>query len=148
MPSEATPGYGASIKYTDIIAGGDYSGASYTSLAQVMDVPLPELDIDEVEISNQDSPIGASGRPVSEFMPTWANPGEIELELLYTKDAFNTLNGLNGVTKHWEVELADGSTAEFDGWIKKPSVTSELKGKVNAKTSIRATGEVAFTPAA
>jgi hypothetical protein len=144
MPSDATPGYGASIGYTDIVAGGDYTSASYTALAQVGDVPLPELDIEEVEISNQDSPTGASGLPVAEFMPTWASPGEIELELVYTPAQFSALNSLNGVTKHWKVSFADGATAEFDGWIKKPQAINELKGKVTAKTTIRATGEVDF----
>jgi hypothetical protein len=148
MPSDATPGYGASIGYTDLVVGGDYSGSSYTALAQVGDVPMPESDVEEVEISNQDSPTGASGLPVAEFLPTWITPGEIELELVYTKAQFATLNGLNGVSKHWKVTLSDGSSGEFNGWVKKPQVTSELKGKVIAKTSIRATGEVGFAPAA
>lgn len=120
------------------------SGGTYTAVAEVTDVKIPESMVAKVEATNYASPSNAK-----EFvLIPWREHSDIEVELNFTKAMVTTIYGLELVESWWKVVLPDGSLWNFPGFIGKFGGETPNQGKVSMKASITVTGAVTYTPAA
>jgi hypothetical protein len=113
MPdSDATLGFGSILAYADTEAG------PYTEVAQTVDLPMPEPEIGDVKITNNDSPNNAheylAGGGLEE-------PGEFEFDVVYKKSECALLYAMKAAreNKWWKETFPDGSYCKFPGYIKK-----------------------------
>ncbi|MEM8738262.1 MAG: phage tail tube protein [Planctomycetota bacterium] len=137
MP-DTTPGHSATFEFGDeaTVAASN----SFTKLAGVTEIGGIAIEADDVDVSNMDSP-----EQFREFDPGWADAGEVEITLQFAKTQNTTLYGLFRVPKGFRVAFADGSTWEFDGYIKGIGNEIEREGIVSATVTAKISGKPAFT---
>lgn len=134
--TDAIKGYGVTLAYADV------GSTTYTPIAQIKDLTGPELDSDDIDVSNNSSP-----NMTREFMAGWQDSGEVETEVVYTKAQAATLYSIYRVTKNYLVTLSDGSTIKFTGYLKTLGIESPQEEEVRQSITIKVSGEVTFTPA-
>lgn len=135
MPTNATKGYGASL------AWGTTPG-SLTDIIQIRDISGPSVEVGEVDITNQDS-----ANEFKEWLPGFADAGEVEFNVVYTKAQCASLYSIvaNGDIYYFVLTLRDGSTWAFYGFIKNFGTEVEYEDSViENEISIRVTGKPTF----
>ena len=139
-----TLGRGTLVAYGDWNDGytSPYS-ASYTQLAKVESVDLPDIDVEETEGRYMTSPDG-----YNEPVATWKAPGEGSVTVRFAKAEYASLLAMQGDNKAWQVTTADGSKYEFVAFLKGLKLTTPIDGLVNVEFALRSSGKPAFTPAA
>lgn len=137
MPaSTATVGYGS------ILAWSATEGGTYAAIAQTRDLPGPEPEVGDVNITNNDSPDNTK-----EYIPGMIEPGELDFELVYKKAVCATLYGMfgNQVVYWWKETFLDGSTWKFPGYLKKFGTETETEDKeIQNNVTIKLTGKPVF----
>lgn len=113
--------------------------AVYTDLGEVVDCSDPSITVDEAEFTHYESPDG-----YKEIKPTWADPGEIDVELNYLPAQEATLLGLVATEKPYRITKPDGATWDFSGFIKGMSGKNDNKGKCSTTLKIRVMGKPTF----
>lgn len=134
--SSAIIGKGTTLGYSVVDAD------SYTTIAELFSVGIPDTEVDEVEVTHY-----ASDNDFKEFVAGWEDGGEVEFELNYEKDEADALIALRGAPMDWKITLPDTSTWIFPGFIKKLGGEIPNQDKVTTKATIRITGVPDFTPA-
>jgi hypothetical protein len=136
--STATVGYGSQLLYSTTEEG------SYSAIAQTVDLAGPEPEIGEVNITNNDS-----ANATKEYLPGMIEPGEMEFEVIYKKDACNTLYTMfSGRTVYWfKLAYPDGSYWIFPGFLNSFGTEAPTEDEAIRNTiGIKLTALPTFTP--
>lgn len=132
--STAIIGYGSKFYYGSAITG------PWTEIAEVITCPPPSPEVDEAEVTHQQSP-----DQYREFIASLIDPGEFELELNYRADTHEFLMTNIAVNQYFRVELPDGSTFDFRGYIKGIANENPIDDRIMATATIRVGGAITAT---
>jgi hypothetical protein len=123
---------------------GTAGGTPATAFAGIKSIAgLPELNADEFETSRQDQ-----ASAIKEFAAGMADSGVLKLMLGFVKANVTTLYTNFRVLKSWKLTFVDGSTLQFDGWIKRIGKVAPNNDEVAVGVDIRVSGAHTFTAAA
>jgi len=136
MASDGMKGFGTTIKYAAVGVTPD------TLIAQVMDVSGPSIAVDDVEITNNDSP-----SEYKEYVPGLKDGGEVSFDIIYEESQCSTLYGLVGTKKDWRITKPDNSYIGFTGYIKGLGDETPMNDAVKNSITIKITGAPTFTSA-
>lgn len=139
MASTGVIGYGSKLK----IEEPDGSG-TFVDIAEVMDVPWPELENSDVEFTNLDS-----ANRTREYKRGLIEPGTLEFSINYTKAEYERLKDLqaSGAERSWRILLTDASKLELDGYVKSIGGDGPIDDRQTNNITIKVSGTVTFTPA-
>ncbi len=146
--SEVILGYGKHIAYADS------AGGSYTNVDGTQDIQLPERELGESEITNDDS-----GDYHRDFIPALYDAGVVTFTYVYTKSQFAALDtifqlgttangrglGTGGCQKYWKVTLPDGSTAKFTGYLRKHDLPTTIDESPVVNVEIRVNSKMTYS---
>ena len=135
------------IGYGTILAYSDTENGSYTDIAEMTDIGLPNIEANDVDKTTYTSPSYSR-----EFTPGLINPGEVTFRVLFDKDELDTLYALRRTTQWWRIRfpLAEGETVpsqwKGQGYLKKVQNMNPLDDKMEADMAVKASGFWTFTP--
>lgn len=134
------------------LAWSDTENGSYTPIPGTIEVNLPERELGESEILNDDSPDYHK-----DYLPSVFDPGTISATYQYGKTAFAEVEALyqlasvtatrDSATKWWRITNPDGSASKVRGFIKTHNLPMEQEDAVVVELEIRCRGKMTFTPA-
>jgi len=145
--SNAIIGYGSSFSY-----GNESTVAAttvWTPVGEVKTFDLPAITVDEVDVTNMDSP-----NAFKEYIFGLKDGGNITITLNYDKSELEALYGLLRIKRGFQATVpdtdgtGDGSVWTFDGFVTSVSGNVAVADAIELSVSIRVTGNVEFTPAA
>lgn len=116
---------------------------TWTEVAQIVDIGPPEIEADDIEVSNMTSP-----EQFKQFDPGWADAGEVEMTIQYTKEAATSLYALFRIPKGFKMTFEDGSSWGFSGYVKKLGGEIDREGVITNTIGVKISGKPAFTAAA
>jgi hypothetical protein len=151
--NEVTPAIGKQLAYADTLAG------TYTRIFGTQEINLPERELGNDEITNDDSPDFHK-----DYVPGLYEPGTVSFSYVYGKTQFAAVEALFQLatvaanrsattgslnpTKYWKATLADGSVAAFKGWVTKHDLPTEIEGQLIVEGEIQTSGKMSFTAGA
>src|SRR5262245_19356149 len=93
------------IGFGTTVAFGDSQGGSYTYVAELTDVTLPNIEVNDVDVTNH-----GLADLFRDFTPGLGTAGEIKFKMLFDRTAEAVLYALIRTSKWWRVEfpLAEG----------------------------------------
>lgn len=124
---------------------GDGLGG-FTTIAEIMDFPFPQLSRDLKEVTNHSSPNG-----YEEFITTLKRSGEIQFNMNYlpTDPTHDSATGLislwnSGAVTPFKIVMVDDVASEwtFDGIVTKFQARAPVNGQYDASTTIKPVGTV------
>jgi hypothetical protein len=118
------------------------AATAYTDIAEIVDVNGPNIEVNDIEMTNADSPGN-----FEQYEPGTNNPGEVEVVANYTKAQYSTSMGLIGTKRRWRLLFTDNSNLLYDGYIKGLGTAAPLKDKVSATTTIKIASQPTFATA-
>jgi hypothetical protein len=101
-------GFGTTVSVNDGTSG------AMVAFTRVTQVSVPSEDQEQVE----DTHLLSTDR-IRTYVDGLITPGEFSFTQRYDKDAMTRAKALRGVSKSYEIEMADGSTFTFTGKLKK-----------------------------
>jgi hypothetical protein len=104
-------------------------------VAQVVDVTPPNVRVDDIDISNMDSPDQAK-----EYVAGWLDGGEVEITLQMTTEA-NALYAQIGLTQDFGIQFQDGTGWTWSGYIKAFGHETEREGVVTNTVTVKVSGK-------
>lgn len=132
-------GFGTAVGYSD-------TNGSYTDVAELMDVKLPGIEINDVDATNH----GLTDK-FRDFTPGLGTAGEIEIKILFSKSVQATLYGFIRTTKYWRINfpLNTGETTASNwvcrGYLKGLQNENPLDDNMTATIKIKLRGKPTFT---
>ncbi len=145
--NEVTNAHGKRLSYSDTLIG------ARTEVFGTVDVNLPERELEEEDVTSDDSPDFTK-----EFDPALYDPGEVGFTYKYTKTQFTALETLfqlasavltrKDATKFWKILYPDGSSAIFQGYLKAHNLPGEGATTLQAEGAIRVKGKVTWAAGA
>lgn len=135
---KTTPGHTTIFEYGNQSNYAD--STTWTKVGQITDIDPPEVEADDIEVSNMESP-----DQFKEFDPGWADAGEIELEAQYEKANAAAVYGIFRTRKGFRMTFQDGSTWKFNGYLKKLGGEIDREGIVTQKLTFKVSGKPLFT---
>lgn len=130
--STAIIGYGGKFYYSTTAITGPF-----TQLTEIISAPPPSPSVDEAEVTHMESP-----NSYREFIPTLIDPGELEIEFNYTKTAHQWCNDNLATSRWFRVELSDGATFDFKGYVMEVSNETPVDDRISFTASIRVQGAI------
>lgn len=128
-------GHGSSLSY------GSTATGSWTTIGMVEDIKVPEPEVDDVELTNQDSP-----NSYKEYIPGLIEGGQGEFDLIYNKTQQSTLYGIVGTLQYFKIGLPDSSTMIWHGYLKKLGLEAPVGDKIASNGNIiKVTSKPTFT---
>jgi hypothetical protein len=109
--SDAINGFQTTLSY----AGNNTAVTTVTTIAEIISLTLPKLEVNDIDVTNMDS---ASN--FMEFIPGSTNPGVIDLTVNYTEAQDEILSDRVGGTNPseiWEITFPDSATWAVKGYI-------------------------------
>lgn len=137
------PGYRIGIGSVVEIGRTVANTTTFTALAGVKDITLPESTVDEIEITNMDSP-----NRTKEFMAGLNDNGEISLEMLWepesaTDDLLLAIKE-TGETVQIRFDIVGTTTPEtYAGFLKGYTRTAPVSAELNATATFRISAKIA-----
>lgn len=138
---EVEIGYGKKLEYSDNGTSG------WTQVFGTIDIQLPQRELGEAEITNDDSEDFHR-----DFIPGLYDPGVAPFTYVYTDSVFAGLETLfqlasvratrAAATKYWRTTLADGSTKVYRGFLKKHDLPVDVDGVPTCEAEIRVSGKM------
>jgi len=132
--------------YPVTIAVESATPGTYTTIAAVLDIEGPNLEVDMIDVTSRDS----SGW--KEFIAGLGDAGEVTFDVIYDADAAthgNTTPGLmylvtNKTKKNWKITLADPTptTWTISAFIKAFKPKMPMKDAQRASVTLKVTGSV------
>ncbi len=125
---------------------------TWTPVAAILDITPPKIEGDDIETTNMDNPIDASGVPFKTFDPGFADAGTVDCKIQFSKAQNAALYALFRIQKGWRMRFPDapspsGSKWEWDGYIKSFANEVDREQLVTADISIKVSGgKPVFTP--
>ena len=114
---------------------------TFTTLAEVFEIPFPEDEHADVEATHYSSPNGRE-----EFLIGWATGQDMEVQLNYTATTFASLLAARGTEKAFKITLPDGATLVFDANVKKVGGAIPNKDRITNTVTLKPTTAATFTP--
>lgn len=136
----ATKGHGVKIGHA---APGTAVSGTFTDFARVTTIGNIEIEADDIETSNMDSP-----NQFKEFAAGWADAGEVEITAQFDKSDAADVWALFRQDKTFRIEWRDGSKLKIGGYVKKFGVETDREGLVTVPLTLRISGEPELVPAA
>lgn len=99
-------GYGTTIGYATT------SGGSYTLLAEVTKIAEPDVAVNPIKMTHLTSP-----NTTHEYIPGMIEPGELKLEVNFTKAQRAIYFTQLRVVQFFKITTIDGSTTIYPGFI-------------------------------
>ncbi len=124
-------------------------GTTYTDIAEVKSLVIPEISVEYLDATNTDSTGG-----FREFIAGLNDAGEISITAGYTSDIFETAFGYQSnktlVKFRTTLPLEDGQTStgdvfEFDGLVSPQVATNDIGEIIGLNLNIRVSGAPTFT---
>jgi len=141
--SEVIIGHAKKLFYSD-------DGLAWTKVRGTIEVNLPERELIASEITNDDSP-----DYTKEYIPGMYEPGTVGFTYRYNKTGFAALETIfqlasasgtrDQAVKTWKVELPDGSTAVFDGFLTSHNLPIEGEDSPVVEGEIQIVGKMTWT---
>jgi len=120
------------------------SAGIFATVAQMRDIPFPEVSRDIIDGTHMESPDG-----YREFVPGLADGGELSLEMLFKSGGtgYTTLlaDFHSAAPGYYKITLVGGDTFEFSGFVKGLSGTAPLADAMTATVTIKITGKPIYT---
>lgn len=139
MPSEAIAGVG-----TEFQRGDGASNEVFTKLSEVTSIAGPNLTKAQIEVTSLDSLDG-----FREFITGFKDPGEITLEMNYTRDGYATLKEDFDSEDEWNYQIVfpdDGNTTlSFAAFVTGITVNTPFDDKVSMTVTFKIDGPVTMT---
>lgn len=126
-----------------VTMGVDDGASGYDEIAQIVDMDLPGIEADDIEVSVRD------GDGYGEFISGFKMAGESTFDIVYDPDEtthiqLTTLAGA-GTVIGWQFTLpGTGNTIVADAYVKRFKPTAPLKDKLSANITLKFTGEPTF----
>ena len=136
-----TPGHSTLFAYGNQATFAE--STSWTEVAQIVDIGPPEIEADDIDVSNMKSP-----EQFKQFDPGWADAGEVEVTVQYEKAAATALYALFRQKKGFKMTFEDGSSWGLDGYIKKFGGEVDREGVITQTITVKVSGKPLFTAAA
>jgi len=124
------------------------SGTDTTAVADMRDIEGPEESVDDIDVSNTDSP-----NRRREFLPGMVDGGEASGDFLFAASTYGDMKTLVGVTQAFRIQFADhtvatsGSKLDWVGYIKNLGPSAPYEDAVTASLTLKVSGEITFTEA-
>ena len=135
MSTNARIGKGTTLSYGD--SGSD---STFTALAEVVDMPMPEISTPpKVDATHYES-----GEYKDYVSPGFKDVGDMEIEINYEASQTETLIGLVGQVKYWMVTLPDTATFIFPGFVSKLGGSIPKENVIKQKITLAITGAIAY----
>lgn len=128
-------GYGTKLYYIDPVT------TTETEIQRVRELTPPAIAVDEVETSHLTTP-----DKTKTFKGGWTDPGSLSGQCEYDASQYALLLSLAGESVGWKVELSDGATVEFNGFVREVGQPIDREGLVLVDFTIRVSGLPSFTP--
>lgn len=152
--AEVIIGHAKHIAYSD----SPPAIAAYITVSGTVDVSLPERELGQSEITNDDSL-----NFHKEYIPALYEPGTISFTYRYTRTQFTALEsifqlasaaatrggGAGGAIKLWKVTLPDGSTGVIEGFLTAHNLPVEgAEDSPVVECEVQTRGKMTWTAAA
>lgn len=126
---------------------GDSEGdaGTFTTVAEVKDITGPQVSLDVIDVTNQDSPGG-----YEEIIPSIRRAGEVDFDVNFdpTSGTHDEITGLvylanNKVKRGWRLQMQDSSNHywSFDAYVVGLQMKAPVAGVLAATTKLRITGQ-------
>lgn len=137
-PTQAVWGYGTLLQMN--------TGGGMTTIAEVFDIPVPQMQRDQVDVTNHSSPDG-----YEEFIMTIKRSGEVTFKTNFfrdpTQDEATGLISLfnNGVLTPFQVILAGGlGTWSFSAYVKAFKGMEPVNAQITGECTLKPSGAMAL----
>ena len=116
-----------------------------TAIAEVLSISGPNITRETVDATSMES-----ATRHREFISGLRDAGEVSLELNYTEAGYTALKAEHDDDDagSYSIDLANGDTFDFSGFLTELSVEAPLDDKVTISASFKITGAVTYTGAA
>lgn len=139
MASNAFAGVGAKFYRSDMEAS-----PAFTAIAEINSIDGPNKSRATIDVTSLDSTGG-----YREFIGSFRDSGEINLDMNFTPDGFNDLNTdfENSDLVDYRIVLPDDAdtTFDFSGFVSSLGMAVPLDDKVTCKVTIKISGPVTLT---
>lgn len=133
--SEGMIGYGSKLSYSETSISGPW-----TEVAEVLECPPPSPEVDEAELTHQQSP-----DYYREFVATLIDPGDTEITLNYTPASHELAMTKIRQSIWWRIELPDGTTFDFKAYVKSVSNENPIDDRITFSITLRVSGPIVPT---
>ena len=133
QPTVAAIGKGTTLGY------GAVADPSYQTIAEIIDLKMPQTTVDKIKIQRYDSP-----DLYGEMIAGWREAGELEFDCVYNKDVVSTLFALLGTPQSWQITKPDNSTWTYVGFLDEFSDPTPLKDKMTSTFKFVVSGAPVF----
>lgn len=126
-----------------VTLGVDDGASGYDDIAQIVDLELPGIEADDIEVSDRD------GNGYGEFISGFKMVGESTFDIVYDPDATTHIQLITlaaaGTEKDWQFTLPGTSnTIVATGYVKSFKPKAPLKDKLSADLTLKFTGAATF----
>lgn len=140
--SDAFSGVGTVFKRA---TGASSSGGTvYAAIAEINSIGGPNKSRGTIDVTSLDSTGG-----YREFIASFRDPGEITLEMNFTRDGYDNLNDDfdSDSSVEYQIILSDtgNTTFDFAGYVTALGMAVPMDDKVTASITIKITGQVTMT---
>jgi hypothetical protein len=132
----------SSLSGTNAQSGTNLTGTNLVALSEILDVKLPGVTVDEIDITHM-----TSDNSYKEFAPGWFTADDLTVRANYLKAQTATVDGLVGTSKTWKITLPDTSYWYFTGWLKVVAGEAPLADRITADWTFKITGKPTFVAA-
>ena len=140
-----TPGYLSKFQYGNMPTASGSN--SWTDFSQILSIKPPAISSKDIDISVMDSP-----SQFEQFIPGWANGGEVEVKVQFEKSQQATIYGNFRKLLGYRIVFNDavttnGSNLAMDGYISKFQNEIDRENLVTADITVKISGKPVFTVA-
>lgn len=140
MSTQAKIGYGTLFYLWDPDAGP----AAYVAVAEITNLTPPNQSVDQVDVSNMDSP-----NRYREFIPGLTDPGEMTVEMNFVSgsatDALIRARRAAGDYQNAKIVFEDGDTWVFAAFVSGYEISTPIDDKMTATLTLKVAGEISVT---
>lgn len=121
------------------------SGGTSGNVGHIRSVSLSGIETEEVEVTTM-----SSSDAFREYVTGLSDPGEIQLDIVYSKTSFNTVfNALgDSANEEWTVTFPDSSTFKCNGFLKSVSLDSQMDEVIEGVAILKLSGKPTFAASA
>ena len=116
---------------------------SFTDIAEIYDLTLPSLEIDQVDVTNFGSPNNRR-----EYIAGLTDSGEASFEMNYVPNSASDilLRSIQGVAKICKVTFPNGATVTFTGNLQSYVPTTPVGDRMTANVTFKVSGNPTYGP--
>lgn len=116
------------------------SNGTYTSVAEIISVGKPKINVDRVEFTHS-----ISDSDTKEFKPGWKEGQNTTFRVNYTESGCNALTALEGTQKYWKITMPGSSTFVWLGTVIGTDIPVDIKERVVMEVELSCDGPITYT---